>query len=337
MIGGNNETEDSKSVEEGAADRRESTRKRQQTAIFDPNAWQIEADIRKNRPENPPVSSSSDMATSSPHKKRLRRINNVLDDGQKEKAEKQGREKEKQIDIGDTSDYDENIEFDRAHLLLGIPSFGSSSTKKVALPQTSTEKEPRFVNSRQYRRIIQRRKWRESNATDLIKHAKERERVERQGYKYKSRHLHAKRRRRGPGGQFLTKSQLERLEKEEERHAAAAAAKTAAASAVAADSRIEDLNGNYYPLDNKTLGEHGRKESIGGGASIQNLHGESGRHEFSVPPVPLPPPSTSSKHQQQTDDDVISSIFGRDEGRSSSNPFLHGWTEEEMNQFSLLY
>mmetsp|Transcript_29696 Transcript_29696/g.47620 ORF Transcript_29696/g.47620 Transcript_29696/m.47620 type:complete len:184 (-) Transcript_29696:505-1056(-) len=118
------------------------------------------------------------MATSSPHKKRLRRINNVLDDGQKEKAEKQGREKEKQIDIGDTSDYDENIEFDRAHLLLGIPSFGSSSTKKVALPQTSTEKEPRFVNSRQYRRIIQRRKWRESNATDLIKHAKERERVE---------------------------------------------------------------------------------------------------------------------------------------------------------------
>eukprot|EP00466_Bigelowiella_natans_P001249 jgi/Bigna1/89092/estExt_fgenesh1_pg.C_430093 len=178
MIGDNNETEDSKSVEEGAADRRESTRKRQQTAIFDPNAWQIEADIRKNRPENPPVSSSSDMATSSPHKKRLRRINNVLDDGQKEKAEKQGREKEKQIDIGDTSDYDENIEFDRAHLLLGIPSFGSSSTKKVALPQTSTEKEPRFVNSRQYRRIIQRRKWRESNATDLIKHAKERERVE---------------------------------------------------------------------------------------------------------------------------------------------------------------
>mmetsp|Transcript_31830 Transcript_31830/g.44544 ORF Transcript_31830/g.44544 Transcript_31830/m.44544 type:complete len:90 (-) Transcript_31830:539-808(-) len=59
MIGDNNETEDSKSVEEGAADRRESTRKRQQTAIFDPNAWQIEADIRKNRPENPPVSSSS--------------------------------------------------------------------------------------------------------------------------------------------------------------------------------------------------------------------------------------------------------------------------------------
>lgn len=109
----------------------------------------------------------------------------------------------------DSDSYDE-AEDAKIEFLVGVPGYPRASL--IALPQMSVESEPRYVNAKQYERIRKRRKWRVDNAACLIREAEERERSTRQGYKYKSRHLLAKRRRRGKGGQFLSRKEIKALE-----------------------------------------------------------------------------------------------------------------------------
>mmetsp|Transcript_27741 Transcript_27741/g.67479 ORF Transcript_27741/g.67479 Transcript_27741/m.67479 type:complete len:231 (-) Transcript_27741:193-885(-) len=112
----------------------------------------------------------------------------------------------------DYDKFDDYREFGHLQILLGIPG---TSASKQALPQISLEIEPKFVNFKQHRRIVKRRKWKADNTNDLIRLAKEKENEKRKGFKYNSRHLHAKRRKRGPNGKFLTKAELAELENKE--------------------------------------------------------------------------------------------------------------------------
>eukprot|EP00470_Lotharella_oceanica_P004579 CAMPEP_0170174266 /NCGR_PEP_ID=MMETSP0040_2-20121228/7502_1 /TAXON_ID=641309 /ORGANISM="Lotharella oceanica, Strain CCMP622" /LENGTH=190 /DNA_ID=CAMNT_0010415827 /DNA_START=159 /DNA_END=731 /DNA_ORIENTATION=- len=139
----------------------------------------------------------------------------------------------------------------------------------------SIDREPRFVNARQYRRIIKRREWREHNASDLIKISKEKERIARQGYKYVSRHLHAKRRRRGPGGKFLTKKELAELEAKE-----------------AAEKKLKLADGEAQA----------QASSEGGSGTAAEKDAE--------------------KDAEEKKGDA-----------TFSHPFLHGWTEEQVEDF----
>lgn len=69
---------------------------------------------------------------------------------------------------------------------------------------------PLYVNPKQYHRIQVRRDQRE-NLHKRIKFVPKKT----DPYQYLSRHKHAKRRKRGPGGRFLTKQELAQLDKAE--------------------------------------------------------------------------------------------------------------------------
>ncbi|KAJ2584253.1 Transcriptional activator [Coemansia sp. RSA 1836] len=91
----------------------------------------------------------------------------------------------------------------------------------VAAMSTSNaprDEEPLYVNAKQYHRILKRRDARARMA------AEHKMNVKRKPYLHESRHRHAMRRPRGPGGRFLTASEILELEQKGELPAGTSAA-----------------------------------------------------------------------------------------------------------------
>ncbi|KAI8576107.1 hypothetical protein K450DRAFT_258506 [Umbelopsis ramanniana AG] len=72
----------------------------------------------------------------------------------------------------------------------------------------AAEEEPLYVNAKQYHRILKRRAAR-AKLEEMNRVAKTRK-----PYLHESRHKHAMRRPRGPGGRFLTASEIAELERQ---------------------------------------------------------------------------------------------------------------------------
>jgi len=300
--------------------RRESTRKRQQTSRFDPLSFQmqIEADQKVETPPMSPIASlGSPVLLSTPH------------------IEIQQASVEGDCDGDDSDGFNEEKEVERTVLLLGIPGF-----PKFGLPQTGMEREPRFVNSRQYRRIIKRClftknnsfsqticimfstpthrwRWREQNAANLIKASKEKERIQRQGYKYKSRHLHAKRRLRGAGGKFLTKEEIARMEKKQKLE-----------QRQTKEKKVSDTSGRQFL---KTTKSNASTSS----SPIQVQARPMQRQKSSNGNIPVTMNGDQRKGLSPLDD--LGSNMLQGPQPEFWHPFLHGWSQEEINDFSKLF
>lgn len=102
---------------------------------------------------------------------------------------------------------------------LGITQVGGSNAISEPEPAAPAEDEPLYVNAKQYQRILKRRATRarveEERKKSWLEYMQSREQAALNGdelddgkkpYLHESRHRHAVRRPRGPGGRFLTRS-----------------------------------------------------------------------------------------------------------------------------------
>ncbi|KAJ2034522.1 Transcriptional activator [Coemansia sp. S100] len=90
----------------------------------------------------------------------------------------------------------------------GLAQFTESA--KAVMPASRDDAHPVYVNAKQYHRIMKRREARARLAAEHKLNAK------RKPYLHESRHRHAMRRPRGPGGRFLTAAEIAELEQKGE-------------------------------------------------------------------------------------------------------------------------
>ncbi|KAJ3332310.1 Transcriptional activator [Blyttiomyces sp. JEL0837] len=88
----------------------------------------------------------------------------------------------------------------------------SSTTPVAAPPAPAAEDSPLYVNAKQYHRILKRRESRQRLEAAIQKAAAKKDK----GYLHESRHKHAMRRPRGPGGRFLSAAERAALEAQEQ-------------------------------------------------------------------------------------------------------------------------
>ncbi len=132
-----------------------------------------------------------------------------------------------------------------------------SMYSRMPLPSSEqVEEQPTYVNAKQYRRIIKRR-----TARALLEKRKAIP-SGRKNYLHESRHAHACRRPRGPGGRFLTKDELDTFRT---LSAGGMAEKEAVAQAVAEAEAKAKANGGVSISSSSSSSAASLSSSLDGG------------------------------------------------------------------------
>ncbi|KAF9993104.1 Transcriptional activator [Modicella reniformis] len=143
---------------------------------------------------------------------------------------------------------------------------------QVAAPRVEEPEEPLYVNAKQYHRILKRRAARANLEAQ--------NRLMQRGRKFmhESRHLHAMRRPRGPGGRFLTAAEIAALEEKGEHNNDNKTAGRSKDSAISSSS-----NNNNDNLDiSSNINNHSNDSSSG--SSNNNSNGYYSSTTRTAPP-----------------------------------------------------
>ncbi|RHZ47123.1 hypothetical protein Glove_590g25 [Diversispora epigaea] len=126
---------------------------------------------------------------------------------------------------------------------------GTTNTPPPASSGMEEHEEPLYVNAKQYHRILKRRAARAKlEAENKIQRGRKK-------YLHESRHKHAMRRPRGPGGRFLTATEIAEMERHK---------KETEESSQSQDMQIQtqQSNGSSSDSRNHMLSENGVKQEI---------------------------------------------------------------------------
>ncbi|KAI9502228.1 Transcriptional activator [Coemansia spiralis] len=135
-------------------------------------------------------------------------VGNIFDDQGDEKVESPVSSVGPHLSVGSELSSGNNGAFDPT--AAAVAAMSSSNAPR--------DEEPMYVNAKQYHRILKRRDARARMA------AENKMNVKRKPYLHESRHRHAMRRPRGPGGRFLTAAEILELERRGELPAGTSAA-----------------------------------------------------------------------------------------------------------------
>ncbi|KAJ2394462.1 Transcriptional activator, partial [Coemansia sp. RSA 2603] len=140
-----------------------------------------------------------------------------------------------------------------------LTQFGITTTNTSG--RRGADDDPVFVNAKQYHRIMKRREARARLAAEHKLLAK------RKPYLHESRHRHAMRRPRGPGGRFLTSAEIAELEKRGELPHAST---SGAADAYDQKTRDHATGNGSQSRPNNALSAAARKSSSASESSNQS-------------------------------------------------------------------
>ncbi|KAG0378222.1 Transcriptional activator [Mortierella sp. AD032] len=155
---------------------------------------------------------------------------------------------------------------------------------QVAAPRPEEPEEPLYVNAKQYHRILKRRAARANLEAE--------NRLLQRGRKYlhESRHKHAMRRPRGPGGRFLTAAEIAALDEQEAKlgqHPSSSSASASASNGSNASASASPSSGGVVGqpeshINHNIAGQHG----LGHGHAHGHGHGHGQGHGYMQEGVP---------------------------------------------------